>query len=121
MNIAIFANETIFPVLLLCVFCYFLIIRPETQAFKLETAGVSIPTETDTLSDIYEMIIQNSFWQSELDSISDRKELIDKLIAIADNNGYCLTDRDVENSIQQHTQSSQSNYICLPIGCWRVG
>ena len=122
MNITIFANQIIFPFLLFCVFCYFLIIRPERQAFELETAGANIPNNnTNTLSDIYEMIIQNSFWQAELDRIGDRQELIDKLIAIAANNGYRLTSQDVEASIQQYTRKEQNNYICLPIGCWRIG
>ena len=109
MNIAIFANEIIFPVLLFCVFCYLFIIYPEIQELK-----------TKNLSNLYKTIIQNSC-QSELDSISNRKELIDKLIAIALNNGYRITYRDIESSIQQYTQDSQSNYVCLPIGCWRVG
>ena len=122
MNIAIFANQVIFPFLLFCFFCYVLIIRPERQAFELETAGANIPSNnTDTLSDIYEMIIQNSFWQAELDRVGDRQELIDKLIAIAANKGYNLTPQDVEYSIQQHTRREQTNYICLPIGCWRFG
>ena len=121
MNVAIFANEVIFPILLFFVFYYFLVIRPETQTLELDTAGANTQSlSTDTLNDLYDTIVQDNRWQSELDSIGDRQELIDKLIAIAASHGYCLTSQDIESSIQQYTQGSQTNYVCLPIGCWRV-
>ena len=123
MNVAIFANEVIFPILLFFVFYYFLVIRPETQTLEFDIASANIQSRsysTDPLNDVYDTILQDDCWQSELYSIGNRQELIDKLIAIAASNGYRLTSQHIENSIQQHTLGSQTNYVCLPIGCWRV-
>lgn len=121
MSVTIFANEVIFPGLLFCVFVYFLIIRPENQSFELNTLGSSTENiSADPLNDVYEMIIDNDYLQSQLEQVSDRQELVSQLIAIAASKGYFLTSQDIESSIQEHTQGSQADYVCLPIGCWRI-
>lgn len=121
MNVTIFANQVIFPCLLFCFFSYFLIIRPEIQSTSANIMGADIQDHQNSLDDIYELIAQDDYWQSELDDISDRQQLIDKLIVIAASNGLYLTPSDIDRSIEQHTEKSQNRYVCLPIGCWRVG
>lgn len=121
MNVTIFANEIVFPFLLFCIFAYVLIVSPEIKA-ESNAEGLKIKEVGDnSLNGVYELIEQNNYWQSELDSIDDRQQLINKLIAIAASNGFYLTVSDIEDSIQYYTEKSQDNYVCLPIGCWRVG
>lgn len=120
MNVTIFANQVIFPCLLFCFFSYFLIVRPELQIARVNVDSERILDRKDSLNEIYELIAQDDYWLSELDSISDRQQLIDKLIAIAASKGLYLTSLDIDRSIEQHTEKSQNSYVCLPIGCWRV-
>lgn len=121
MNVTVFANETIFPFLLFLVFAYFSIVRPEVQSIETNAQNIAASqVNNNSLDDVYELIEQNEYWQSELDSISDRQQLIDKLIAIAASNGFYFTALDIERSIEYYTDTSQDNHVCLPIGCWRV-
>ena len=121
MNVTIFANQVIFPCLLFCFFSYFLIIRSELQIDRINVVNESSRDNKDSVDEIYELIAQDDYWLAELDIISDRQQLIDKLIAIAASNGLYFTPSDIDRSIEQHTEESQNGYICLPIGCWRVG
>ena len=121
MNVTIFANQVIFPCLLFCFFSYFLIIRPGIQGTSANTVSANIQDYQNSLDGIYEFIAQDDYWQSQLDNIGDRQELIDKLMAIAASKGFNFTASDINYSIDQHTDNSQDNYICLPIGCWRIG
>ena len=121
MNLTLFANEIIFPCLLFAFFSYFLVIAPEASPTTLKPTITNQQTKANnSLEDFFELIIDNDFLQTELDSISDRQELIDKLIVIAASHGYYLSPSDIDLAIREHTASSQDDYICLPIGCWRI-
>ena len=104
-----------------CFFSYFLIFRPELQVDRVNIVNENTLDNKDSVDKVYELIAQDDYWLSELDSISDRQQLIDKLIAIAASNDLYFTSSDIDRSIEQYTEESQNGYICLPIGCWRVG
>lgn len=72
MNVTIFANQVIFPCLLFCFFSYFLIVRPELQIDRANVVNENLRDNKGSVDEIYELIAQDDYWLSELDSISDR-------------------------------------------------
>lgn len=121
MNFTLFANEIIFPCLLFIFFSYFLIVAPELDTPNIVSKITTHQTQNiDPLERFFELILNDNLLQTELDNISDRQQLIDKLILIAASYGYYFLPSDIELAIDEHTASSQDNYICLPIGCWHI-
>ena len=138
----ILSNDFIFPLFLLAFFIYLIVFFPETQADQ-ETKTTQADQETkttkveasqavkveavkervkegDKLEEFYELIAQDQSLQSELDAIGSRDLLVDCLLRISNRHGYCFTALDINNSIKKYTEVSQDDYVCLPIGCWRV-
>lgn len=121
MNFTLFANEFIFPSLLFCFFYYAMPFSSKIDAIKTKDIKTARQTvTTNILEDFYELIDDNDKLRSQLDTISDRQQLTDKLIKMAASYGYYFTALDIDRSVEEHTETSQANYICLPIGCWRI-
>ena len=118
MNLTIFANEIVFPSLLFFFFAYIMLFYPQieianTKEIKPQQEAIT----NDPFKDFYELIIRDRNIQTELDSISDRQTLIDRLLHIATIHNYQFLASDIEREITSNTNDSQSDYICLPIGC----
>ncbi len=121
MNLTIFANEFVFPCFLFLLFAYILIVNPELNIPETNlvstTRQVSIANQ---LESFFELVSNSGSLQTELDDISDRQELLNKLTLMASNHGYKFSKSDIDLAIRKYTPESQKDYIFLPIGCWRI-
>ena len=115
----ILSNDFIFPLFLLALFIYIIVFFPQTPTLEVEAVRERTK-EGDRLEEFYELIAQDQSLQSEIDAISNRDLLVDFLVRISNGHGYNFTALDINNSINENTEVSQDDYVCLPIGCWRV-
>ena len=115
----ILSNDFIFPLFLLAFFIYVIVFLPQNPVIEVEAVREK-PEAGDRLEDFYELVAQDQSLQSELDTVSSRALLVDCLLQISKNHGYGFTASDINNSIKEYTEVSQDDYVCLPIGCWRV-
>ncbi len=121
MNFTVFVNEVIFPCLLFFFFFSVITVAPQSLAINIGSTTVNTEnTTTKSLEEFYNLISQNNSIQAELDEICDREHLVNRLIEIGSIYGYRFTTKDINQAINEHTDITQSNYLCLPIGCWRI-
>ena len=115
----ILSNDIIFPLFLLAFFIYVIVFLPQTPIIDVKAVREKL-TDEDRLEEFYELVAQDQSLQAELDNISNRDLLVDCLVKISNGHGYNFTALDINNSIKEYTEVSQDDYVCLPIGCWRV-
>ncbi len=115
----ILSNDFIFPLFLLALFIYIIFFFPQTPNIEVEAVR-EITKDGNRLEEFYELLAQDQSLQSEIDTIGNRDLLVDYLVKISTNLGYCFTSLDINNSINENTEVSQDDYVCLPIGCWRI-
>ena len=115
MTIATFANQFIFPILLFAAF--YTLFNLGTIPFKKVTAQANFNLE---LENFYEAVEQDDNFTLILESASNYAELIGQITKYGRSLGYQIIEQEVKSSIEEHTDLSQENYICLPIGCFAV-
>ena len=72
------------------------------------------------LDKFYEAIYQDSNLLSQLDFIMEGENFLEKIVNLGNSLGYKFTTLDLSQSITGNTANSDSNYVCLPVGCWHV-
>ena len=72
------------------------------------------------LEDFYEAIAHNCHLLAQLDCILEKENYLEQIVKLGNSLNYNFTTSDLYQSIAQYTDNSHSNYICLPLGCWRV-
>lgn len=109
MNFTTFANSYIFPLFLFMVITGFISYLSDSSiksGFKIEK--------------FFETIVNDEESYSQLELLTQRDEFIDKLLELSQVKGYLLTALDIEKAISDTTSQHYDNYICLPIGCWKI-
>lgn len=72
------------------------------------------------LESFYEFISQNNHLLTQLDCILEKENYLEQIVELGNSLNYNFTASDIDRSIVKYTANSNSNYICLPLGCWRV-
>ena len=119
MNITLYINQLVFPVLLLGLFLT--VFNFEDMLSKASKTAVDVGSNTQfklNLERFYEVIAKDETVLSQLNEIGDRAEFIEQLVCWGVSKGYTFTDIEVMNSIAEHTCDTHGNYYCLPIGCF---
>lgn len=122
MDITTFANQLIFPLVLFAIVLYFFHLEPYSINHDdnlKENIGAN-PNYISELDKFYEIISQDNDLMSQLELIIEQDNYIEQLVNFGKALGYEFTSSDVQQSIAENTTNINSNYICLPIGCWQV-
>lgn len=72
------------------------------------------------LENFYEAIGQNHHLLAQLDCILEKENYLEQIVQLGNSLNYNFTTSELYQSIAQYTDNSNSNYVCLPLGCWRV-
>ena len=56
----------------------------------------------------------------QLELIMKEDNFSERIVTLGHSLGYSFTLTDISQSIAEHTASPNSNYICLPPGCWKI-
>lgn len=117
-NLITYINHLFFPIsLFLLIFSSFYI-----ESYLSNDNSKSI-NEVDTLVELekfYEAIAQNNQLLVQLDSIFEKENYLEQIVMLGKSLNYNFTTSDIYQSIVKYTANPNSNYICLPLGCWRV-
>ena len=79
--------------------------------------------KNDSLSELdrfYEDINQNKHLLAQLERTIEKENYLEQIVKLGNSLNYDFTTSDICQSITKYTVDSNSNYICLPLGCWRV-
>ena len=109
MNFIAFSNSYIFPLILFFIITF--------STFNLLAPVEKKKVEIDSF---FEQIASNEELYSQLESLNQRGDFINKLLEMSKISGYLLTSSEIEKAILDTTSKSYNNYICLPIGCWKL-
>ena len=120
MDITSYANQFIFPLAL------FSVIYLSFYA-ELYLGRNSILTDNQVsnnclseLDNFFEVVCQDDNLMSQFELIMEGDNFIQQIVKLGNSLGYRFTVSDVEQSIVDNTSNIDSNYICLPIGCWQL-
>ena len=116
-------NQFLFPVVLfILVFSSFYI---DTDLFASNsTSNKSVVVSRHGASELeqfFNKVSQDSILTSKLESIIEEKNFMEQIVILGNSLGYTFTIKDVRQSIAEHTANPDGSYICLPLGCWRIG
>lgn len=122
MDITNFANQIIFPLVFFAIVLYFLHLEPSSTNHddNLKKNIVFNLNYMSELDKFYETISQDKDLMFQLELIMEQDNYIEELVDFGKALGYEFTSSDVHQSVAENTTNINSNYICLPIGCWQV-
>ena len=120
MDFTIYIDRLIFPIaLFVLIFSSFYL-----ESYLSKGSHSSLNDKTDNhhseLEQFYEFVGQDNNLLSQLDSIVENENYLEQIVKLGNSLNYTFTTSDLYQSITKYTANSNSNYICLPLGCWRI-
>ena len=120
MDITSYANQFIFPLALFLIIFFGFYAEPYLGKNNISKDNLVNNNYVSELDNFFEIVSQNDNLISQLELIMEREDYIEQIVKLGNSLGYRFTVLDVEQSIVANTVNSDSNYICLPIGCWQI-
>jgi hypothetical protein len=120
MDFTVYLDRFIFPVAL-----FFLIFSSfYLESYLSKSNYSSLDNKADNhhseLEQFYEFVGRDNNLLSQLDSILENENYLEQIVKLGNSLNYNFTTSDLYQSITKYTANSNSNYICLPLGCWRI-
>ena len=122
MDLTTFANQLIFPLILFILFLSFFHLEPRTLNYSVESKD-SLASNLNYVSELekfYDTVNQDNNLIFQLEAILEKENYIEELVSLGKALGYEFTSLEIEQSIAESAANINGNYICLPVGCWRV-
>lgn len=120
MDFTVYIDRLIFPVaLFVLIFSSFYL-----ESYLSKSSYSSLDNKADNhhseLEQFYEFVGRDNNLLSQLDSIVENENYLEQIVKLGSSLNYTFTTSDLYQSITKYTANSNSNYICLPLGCWRI-
>lgn len=120
MDITSYANQVIFPLALFLMIFLSFYAEPYLGKNNISKDNLVNNNYVSELDKFFEIVSQNDNLMSQLELIMEGENYIEQIVELGNSLGYRFTVSDVEQSIAENTANTNSNYICLPIGCWGI-
>ena len=72
------------------------------------------------LENFFDTVSQDDNLMFQLELIMKENNFSERIVALGHSLGYGFTITELRQSITEHTANTNSNYICLPFGCWKI-
>ena len=119
MDITSYANQFIFPLALFLIILFSFYAESYLGKNSIYQDDLVNNNYVSELDNFFEIVSQNENLMSQLELIIEGEKYLEQIVELGNSLGYRFTVSDVEQSIAENTVNSDSNYICLPIGCWQ--
>ena len=119
-NLTAYLNHLFFPVALFVLIFSSFYLETYLANGNSNSHHVKTNNSLSELENFYEVISQNNNLLAQLDSIIENENYLEQIVKLGNSLNYTFTTSDLYQSITKYTANSNSNYICLPLGCWRI-
>ena len=120
MDLTSYANQFIFPLALFLIILFSFYSESYLGKNNISKDNLVNNNYVSELDQFFEIVSQNDTLMSQLELIMEGEKYLERIVELGNSLGYQFTVSDIEKSIAENTANTNSNYICLPIGCWKI-